>query len=133
MQRRTGMPSSSIGKVLDTDIDIDKGDMLLVMGDFNAKVGRRKPSAIIRAWAMAGGEMNEAGELEQKTSAWSTVELAVTMFKVKQHLRRLYTWTSPDGNARNQRYISSAQNWKTSLMNFRTPPGPDCDSESQAG
>jgi len=100
------MPSSSIGKVLDTDIDIDKGDMLLVMGDFNAKVGRRKPSAIIRAWAMAGGEMNEAGELEQKTSAWSTVELALTMFKVKQHLRRLYTWTSPDSNARNQRYIS---------------------------
>jgi len=45
------MPSSSIGKVLDSDIDIDKGDMLLVMGDFNAKVGRRKPPAIIRAWA----------------------------------------------------------------------------------
>ena len=56
--------------------------------------------------------------------------LANTMFK--QHLRRLYTWTSPDGNTRNQiDYISIAQRWKTSLMNCHTYPGADCDTDHQ--
>jgi len=56
--------------------------------------------------------------------------LANTMFK--QHPRRLYTWTSPDGNTRNQiDYISIAQRWKTSLMNCRTYPGADCGTDHQ--
>ena len=50
----------------------------------------------------------------------------------KQHPGRLYTWTSPDSNTRNQRdYISIAQKWKTSLMNCRTYPGADCDTDHQ--
>ena len=56
--------------------------------------------------------------------------LANTMFK--QHPRRLYTWTSPDGNTRNQiDYISIAHRWKTSFMNCRTYPGADCDTDHQ--
>ena len=52
--------------------------------------------------------------------------LANTMFK--QHPR----WTSPDGNTRNQiDYISIAQRWKTSLMNCRTYPRADCDTDHQ--
>jgi len=48
----------------------------------------------------------------------------------KQHPRRLYTWTSPEGNTRNQiDYISIAQRWKTSLMNCHTYPGADCDTD----
>jgi len=50
----------------------------------------------------------------------------------KQHPRWQYTWTSPDGNTRNQiDYISIAQRWKTSLMNCRTYPGADCDTDLQ--
>ena len=50
----------------------------------------------------------------------------------KQHPRRLHTWTCPDGNTRNQvDYISIAQRWKTSLMNCRTYPGADCDTDRQ--
>ena len=37
--------------------------MLLVMGDFNAKVGRSEPSAMSSAVGLYGlGETNEAGE-----------------------------------------------------------------------
>jgi len=51
---------------------------------------------------------------------------------LKQHPMRLYTWTSPDGNTQNQiDYISIAQRWKTSLMNCRTYPGADCDTDHQ--
>jgi len=42
---------------------VSKGDMLLVMGDFNAKVGRRELSAMLSAVGLYGlGETNEAGE-----------------------------------------------------------------------
>jgi len=42
---------------------VPKRDMLLVMGDFSAKVGRREPSAISSTVGLYGlGETNEAGE-----------------------------------------------------------------------
>jgi len=42
---------------------VPKGDMLLIMGDFNTKVGRREPSAISSTVGLYGlGETNEAGE-----------------------------------------------------------------------
>ena len=107
------------------------GDMLLVMGDFNAKVGRREPSAMSSAVGLYGlGETNEAGEQLEDFCLEHELALANTMFK--QHPRRLYTWTSPDGNTRNQiDYISIAHRWKTSLMNCRTYPGADCDTDHQ--
>ena len=56
--------------------------------------------------------------------------LANTMFK--QHQRQPYTWTSPDGNTRNQiDYITIAQRCKKSLTNSHTYPGADCDTDHQ--
>ena len=88
---------------------VPKGDMLFVMGDFNAKVGRREPSAISSAVGLYGlGETNEAGEQLEDFYLEHELALANTMFK--QHPRRLYTWTSPDGYIRNEiDYISIAQ------------------------
>ena len=108
-----------------------KGDILLVMGDFNAKVGRREPSAVSSAVGLYGlGKTNEAGEQLEDFCLEHELALANTMFK--QRPRRLYICTSPDGNTRNQiDYISIAQRWKTGLMNCRTYPGADCDTEHQ--
>ena len=98
-------------------------DMLLVMGDFNAKVGRRQPSAMSSAVGLYGlGETNEAGEQLGDFCLEHELALANTMFK--QHPRRLYTWTCPDGNTRNQiDYIilncAKMEN-KLCLMNCRT-------------
>ena len=76
------------------------------------------------------GEMNEAGEQLEDFCLEHELDLANKMFK--QHPRRQYTWTCPDGNNRNQiDYISIAQRWKTSLMNCRTYPGADCDTDLQ--
>ena len=42
---------------------VPKRDMLLIAGDFNAKVGRREPSTVSPAVGLYGlGETNEAGE-----------------------------------------------------------------------
>ena len=49
-----------------------------------------------------------------------------------QHKRRLYTWTSPDGQHRNQiDYILCSQRWRTSIQSAKTRPGADCGSDHE--
>ena len=44
--------------------------------------------------------------------------------------RRLYTWTSPDGQYRNQiDYSLCSQRWRSSIPSAKTRPGADCGSE----
>ena len=50
----------------------------------------------------------------------------------KQHNRRLYTWTSPDGQDRNQTdYILCSQRWRSSIQSAKTRPGADCGSDHE--
>jgi len=72
---------------------VPKGDMLLVMGDFNARIDRKEPSAMSSTVGLYGlGETNEAGEQLEGFCLEHQLAVANTMFK--QHPRRLYTWTS---------------------------------------
>ena len=49
-----------------------------------------------------------------------------------QHKRRLYTWTSPDGQHRNQiDYILCSQRWRSSLQSAKTRRGADCGSDHE--
>ena len=51
---------------------------------------------------------------------------------LQQHKRRLYTWTSPDGQHRNQiDYILCSQRWRSSIQSVKTRLGADCDSEHE--
>ena len=60
----------------------------------------------------------------------NTVVLANTLFQ--QHKRRLYTWTSPDGQHRNKiDYILCSQRWKNSIQSAKTRPGADCGSDHE--
>ena len=48
----------------------------------------------------------------------------------QQHKRRLYTWTSPDGQHRNQiDYILCSQRWRSSRQSTKTRLGADCVSD----
>ena len=52
---------------------------------------------------------------------------ANTLFQ--QHKRRLYTWTSPDGQHRNQTdYIFCSQIWRSSIQVANTILGANCGS-----
>ena len=56
--------------------------------------------------------------------------IANTLFQ--QHKRRLYTWTSPDGQYQNQiDYILCSQRWRSSIQSTKTRPGADCGSEHE--
>ena len=53
-----------------------------------------------------------------------------TLFQ--QHKRRLYTWTSPGGQHRNQTdYILCSQRWRSSIQSAKTRPGTDCGSDHE--
>ena len=50
----------------------------------------------------------------------------------EQQRRRLYTWTSPDGQHRNQiDYILCSQRWRSSVQSTKTRPGADCGSDHE--
>ena len=56
--------------------------------------------------------------------------IANTLFQ--QHKRRLYTWTSPDGQHGNQiDYIFCSQRWRSSIQSAKTRPGADCGSDHE--
>ena len=55
----------------------------------------------------------------------NTLVIANTLFQ--QHKRRLYTWTSPDGQHRNQtQSILCSKRWRSSIQSTKTTPGADC-------
>ena len=54
--------------------------------------------------------------------------LNLTLFQ--KHKRRLYTWTSPDGQHQHQiDYILCSQRWRSSIQSTKTRPGADCGSD----
>ena len=56
--------------------------------------------------------------------------IASTLFQ--QHKRGLYTWTSPDGQYRNQTdYILCSQRWRSSVQSPKTRLGADCGSDHE--
>ena len=59
-----------------------------------------------------------------------TLVTANTVFQ--QHKRRLYTWTSPDGQHQNQiEYILCSQRWRSSIGSTKTRLGADCGSDHE--
>ena len=56
--------------------------------------------------------------------------MANTLFK--EHKRRLYTWTSLDGQYQNQiDYILCSQRWRSSTESAKSRPGADCGSDHE--
>ena len=58
--------------------------------------------------------------------------LVITNTLFQQHKRRLYTWTSPDGQHQNQIvYILCSQRWRSSIQSAKTRPGGECGSDHE--
>ena len=73
---------------------------------------------------------NEAGQRLIEFCQENALVIANTLFQ--QHKRRLYTWTSPDGQHRNQiDYILCSQRWRSSMQSTKTRPGADCGSDHE--
>ena len=70
-----------------------KKDILFVIGDWNAKVGSQEIPGVTGKFGL--GVQNETGQRLTEFCQGNTLVIANTLFQ--QHKRRLYTWTSPDG------------------------------------
>ena len=68
-------------------------DILFIIGDWNAKVGSQVISGVTDKFDL--GVQNEAGLRLIQFCQENALVIANTLFQ--QHKRRLYTWTSPDG------------------------------------
>ena len=91
---------------------IPKKDVLCIIGDWNAKVGSQETPGVTGKFGPA--VQNEAGQRLTEQCQENTLVIANTLFQ--QHRRRLYTWTSPDGQHRNQiDYILCSQRWRSSI------------------
>ena len=85
-----------------------KKDVLFITGDWNAKVRSQETPGVTGKFGL--GVQNEAGQRIIDFCQENALVIANTIFQ--QHKRRLYTWTSPDGQHQNQiDYILCSQRW----------------------
>ena len=84
-----------------------KKDVLFIIGDWNAKIGSQETPG-----KFGLGIQNEAGQRLIEFCQENALVIANTLFQ--QHKRRLYTWTSLDGQHLNQiDYILHSQRWRS--------------------
>ena len=68
-------------------------DVLFIIGDWNAKVGSQETPGVTSKFGL--GVWNEAGQRLIEFCQENALVIANILFQ--QHKRRLYTWTSQDG------------------------------------
>ena len=68
-------------------------DILFIIGNWKAKVGSQEAPGVTGKFGL--GVQNETGQRLIEFCQENTLVIANNLFQ--QHKRRLYTWTSPDG------------------------------------
>ena len=99
-----------------------KKDVLFIIGDWNAEVGSQETPGVTGKFGLGQRLIEFCQE--------NVLTIADTLFQ--QHKRRLYTWTSPDGQHRNQiEYILCSQRWRSSIQSAKTRLRADCGSDHE--
>ena len=90
--------------------------VLFIIGDWNAKVGSQETPGVTGKFGL--GILNEAGQRLIEFCQENALVIANTLFQ--QHKRRLYTWTTPDGQHQNQiDYVLCSQIWRNSIQSAK--------------
>ena len=94
-----------------------KKDVLSIIGGWNAKAGSQEIPGVTGKFSLR--VQNEAEQRLIEFCHENALVIANTLFQ--QHKRRLYTWTSTDGQQRNQiDYIFCSQRWRSSIQSAKT-------------
>ena len=102
------------------------GEMEIIMGDFNAKVGQTAFDKCVGNHGL--GQRNERGVTLIEWCQEHNLCIANTCFD--KHPRKLWTWKSPNDQTRNQiDYIIVPQKFRTSILDDNAYPSADCDSD----
>ena len=86
--------------------------MSFSLRNWNAKVGSQEIPGVTGKFGL--GVQNESGQ--RLTEFWLENTLVIVNTLFQQHKRRLYTWTSSDGQYQNQiDYILCGRKWRSSI------------------
>jgi len=110
--------------------DIKKSDIVILMGDFNAKIGKNNNGYSQIMGKQGCGVKNNNGE--RLIDLCQTFQLVIggSLFPHKNIHK--YTWTSPNGQVRNQiDHICISKKWRRSLLDVRNKRGADIDSDHE--
>ena len=95
-------------------------DVLFIVGNRNRNVGSQEIPGVTGKFAF--GVQNKAGQRRIEICQENALVIAYTFFQ--QHKRKLHTWTSPDGQYRNQiDYILCSQRWRNSIQSTKNKTG----------
>ncbi|XP_068237036.1 craniofacial development protein 2-like [Palaemon carinicauda] len=103
---------------------IKTGDVVIVIGDFNSKIGndRRGYEYVMGEFGL--GERNERGQRMLEFSQGKQLCISKTYFYHREQHK--YTWTHPDGIHKNCiDYILINKRWKSSVMGTKVMRGTD--------
>ena len=101
-------------------------NVLFFIGGWNAKVGSQEIPGVTGKFGL--GVQNLAGQRLIEFCQENALDIANTLFQ--QYKRRLYTWTSPNDQYRNQiDYILCSQRWRRSIQSSKTRLEDDSDHE----
>ncbi|XP_073841391.1 uncharacterized protein [Musca autumnalis] len=109
---------------------VPQSDVLILSGDFNAKIGANNDDAKNIMGKHGMGSRNDNGELFVGFCQEFNLVIGGSLFPHKDIHK--YTWTSPNGYTKNQiDHICIRQRWKSSLIDVRTKRGADIDSDHE--
>ena len=112
---------STIDKIL-------KKDLVIIMGDFNAKIGSDNTGREGVMGRQGEGEMNSNGELFVEMCAFNSMVIGGSIFPHKRIHKT--TWVSPDHNTENQiNHICLSKRFRRSVQDVRVYRGADVASD----
>src|SRR5277367_6596398 len=114
---------------LDDEIsEVPKKDIKIIVGDWNAEIGRDNTGWAKAMWREGFGERNERGERLLEFALKHEMFICNTVFKQKGC--RKWTWRAPDGEHKNMIDLILIDNrWKTAVKLCRTFQGADISSD----
>jgi hypothetical protein len=112
----------------DTLSKTDKKDIIILTGDWNAKIGCDNTDWKSVMGKYGYGDRNERGERLLEFATVHNLYICNTRFQHKPN--RKWTWASPDGIHKNMiDLILIQRRWKTSVINCRTFQSADISSD----
>ena len=108
---------------------------MFIIRDWNAKVGSQEIPGVTGKFGL--GVQNEAGQRLIEFYQENVLVIKNTLFQL--HKRRLYTWTSPDGQHQNQNnyiiftkdgealYSQQKQDWELTVVKIMNSLLPNSD------
>ena len=102
--------------------------MKILLGDFNAKLGREDIFKPIIGQESLHQDSNDNGIRLVNFATPKNLVVKNTMFP-HRHIHK-YTWTSPDGKTHNQiDHVLIDRRWHSSVLDVRSFRGADCDTD----